>query len=151
MPAIKNAKHEAFAVRVAKGESALAAYGAVYGADETKASTRGTASVLRSKPIVSQRIDELMAEAAKEAVLEEAEVIRDLLELKRRCMELKPVRSAFGQVIPDVFEFDAKNALKALELLGKKLGMWKGEPQDHNHRGEIKLTIRDYTDGSGKP
>lgn len=59
------------------------AYAEVYIKDPAKASTRGMASELRSKPIVTARIKELQEEIAKEAVFSAREI---LLMLKKLVM-----------------------------------------------------------------
>lgn len=78
MAALKNQKQEQFAQLVAKGEEAANAYAAVYQRDVSKPATRGNASRLRSNGIVAQRIEELMGKAAQEAVVDQAQVLREL-------------------------------------------------------------------------
>lgn len=57
------------------------------------------------------------------------EVLADLLEIKGRCMQARPVLGMFGQQIKDsegnnIWKFDAKGATKAIELIGKHIGFF---------------------------
>jgi hypothetical protein len=142
MPVLKNPKHELFAQKVAKGASESSAYAEVYEKDATRPTTRGMASTLRSKPIVSQRIAELQAAGAEEAITSIADVLRDLVEMKTRGMKLEPRVSAFGQIVPGMeVTHDAKTAMKALELLGKYHGMFK-EKVEVEVTGQLALRLQ---------
>ncbi len=125
MPGDKAHKRELFAQAIAKGKSDLEAFSEAGFSMKNRNSARGNASRLRNLPSVRARIEELMAKAAVRAVLKAEEVLRDIAEIKRRCMQETPVLDAEGNAIPGLWQFDAKNALKACELQGKYLGLWK--------------------------
>lgn len=87
---------------------------------------------LMGNVMISDYIDELLHENAE--VCNKSFIIDHLKEIVRRCMQVKPVikRTAGkkGQeTVKDengcmVYEFDAASAFKALELLGKHMGMF---------------------------
>lgn len=60
----------------------------------------------------------------KRAQISVDEVIADLLQIHDRCMKPAPILDRNGRPT-GVFEFDASNACRSLELLGKLLGMFK--------------------------
>jgi phage terminase small subunit len=99
MPVLRNQRHERFAQELAKGCTVDQAYQAA----GFKAN-RGNASRLNAVESVSARVRELQGEAAEIAVLDRAFVLRRLM---------KNADHEEGHV-----------ANKALELLGKELGMF---------------------------
>jgi phage terminase small subunit len=80
MPVLKNSKWERFAQKVATGDNETSAYSVVYEKDPTKGASRGSASRIRSNPIVAARITELQTEIAQSAVFTARDI---LLALKR--------------------------------------------------------------------
>jgi phage terminase small subunit len=61
-------------------------------------------------------------------ILSEEMIIKDLLEIKNRCMQAVPVteKGEDGEEIETgVWEFEAGAAIKALGKLGDHMGMWK--------------------------
>lgn len=114
MPILKNPRHERFAQALADGKSQVEAH-QLAGYRPNK----GTASVLKRHPNISERVQELLAEreqmsreaterATAELALTKADVMRGLL----ACHD---AASAAGQ---------HSAAIRALELLGKQLGMF---------------------------
>jgi len=87
-----------------------------------------------------------MGQAERKAMVDqpgEAEwIIANLVETINRCMEHHEVYDNRGQKIPGLFEFDASGATRALELLGKRLGMW-GERQPLRAEDLAKLSDED--------
>lgn len=86
------------------------------------------------KKLLRWRIDELMAERKQKTDIKAEWVVRELVETVEKCREYHPVLDFKGkQVTIDnddgtmsaVYEFNAKGATTALELLGKHLGMFK--------------------------
>jgi phage terminase small subunit len=118
---------------------------------------------LRRKPKVAQAIAERERLAIKVAGGTAAEVLDVIWDTLRRCRQAEPVIDRFGRQVeievegPDgktkivpAYTFDAKNALKAAELLGKHhklfveqhahtLSAPGGGPVEHAHRASEKL------------
>lgn len=114
MPILKNPKHERFAQALADGKSQIEAYAAA-----GYARNRGNAATLKRRESISRRVNELLAErermardaterATAELALTKADVMRLLL-------QRHDAASAAGQ---------HSAAIRALELLGKQLGMF---------------------------
>lgn len=125
MPALNNPKHEHFAQLVAKGESATKAY-ALAGYSEQGAAQ--SANRLLKTADVRARVAELQNAVAERAVekaaLDRTWVISKLRENVERAMEAVPVFDREGKE-SGVFTYQGSVANKALELLGKELGMFK--------------------------
>ena len=127
MPILKNGRHERFAQGLAAGKTIDQAY-----REAGYAAHRGNASTLRSKQHIRARVAELQSRAAERVVLTKEFVINGLLEVVERSMQHKGVMRG-GRVI--AFRFDAAGATRALELLGKELGMFVDRAeQDTNIR-----------------
>ena len=109
-------KQEKFVAEYIRSGNASEAYRLAYNAGKMKPETvnRKAWDLLQNGKI-SARIDALRAEAAKLTVLSEALVINDLLAIKTEAMKPDPATDRMSR--PEV-------ATRALELLGKKLGMW---------------------------
>lgn len=81
-------------------------------------------------PEIAQRIEEHDARLQDEAKIERAEVLRWLRDVVERGLQLKPLRDSRGEPLLDIYErpiykhVDAKSAIRALELMGKHLGMF---------------------------
>ena len=77
---------------------------------------------------VKQAIDTAMNERKERTALTADYVLKNLREIVERCMQRQPVMSKGEQVTDEqgntVWTFDAKGATRALELLGKHLGMF---------------------------
>jgi phage terminase small subunit len=115
MPVLDNQRHEAFAQALAKGKSATEAYTeAGYKAD------RGAASRMSANVNVSARVTELQSMAAERVVLSREWIIAKLVENATKTQESNP---------------SASN--KALELLGKEIGMFVDRSENVNHNYEI--------------
>ena len=88
----------------------------------------------RLKKLLRWRIDELMAERKQKTDIKAEWVVRELVETVEKCREYHPVLDFKGKQVTvrnedgemcAVYEFNAKGATTALELLGKHLGMFK--------------------------
>lgn len=98
----------------------------------TKRSAYSTGHELLQKPEVQAEVERLTAEIAEKAKIKAEDIVRDLIEVKDRCMQKAPVMTftAAGpmQLIDEegrnVWKFDANGANKSLELLGKHIGMF---------------------------
>ena len=78
---------------------------------------------------VKKYIERLKKERVERVEISADEVLKDLIEIKERCMQAKPVLGMFGQQVKDsegnnIWKFDAKGATKAIELIGKHIGFF---------------------------
>lgn len=141
MPALKNARQEAFCRFYTNGETPPRAY-ALAGFSE-KTANEGSSRLLKN-PDVSRRVEELLAEkekvhakvvqkAMENAGIDKEWVMRNLKEVVERCMEVAPVVNQKGEQVvvatPEgelraAFTFNAKGAIGALVPLGKEIGMF---------------------------
>lgn len=129
MPILKNPRHERFAQELASGKHASEAYViAGYKAND------GNASTLKSDQRVSKRVEELLATRAR--VAEEAThraiertainkewVMGRLRENVERAMTVEPVLDRKGKPTGE-YRYDGAVANRALELLGREIGMF---------------------------
>lgn len=86
---------------------------------------------LVNKSEVKQAIEAAKQERSKRTHLTQDYVVKNLLEVVERCMQRAPVCNMKGEQIQDeeernVWQFNARDANKALDLLGKHLGMFQG-------------------------
>lgn len=143
MPRLDSPRHEAFAQRIAKGESGAEAYREVYG--DQVSNPRGLASdLLKDNPDISERVVELQAEGAKGVVMS----LQTSLEYLTRV-----VTTPAGQVTEEsdlcqsykhtLTENSIKmpDKLKALELLSKLTGRLSDLKVKHEHTGSIEHVI----------
>lgn len=94
-----------------------------------------------SKPDIAEAVQEAQVTRAKRTEVTQDEVINDLRELRDICMGRKPIRiteviknaqaGTAESVEVDVNAFEPTAANKALELLGKHIGMFK-EKLEHS-------------------
>lgn len=77
---------------------------------------------------VQKYIDKLKQKRVQRVEISQDDVLKDLIEIKDRCMQAKPVLFMGMQVQDDegnnLWKFDAKGATKALELIGKHIGFF---------------------------
>jgi phage terminase small subunit len=129
MPVLTNPRHERFCQELAKGKSATEAY-------ETAGfkSSRPNASRLQHQENLRQRVVEIQSERSaieREATEKAAEalsidkqwVMSRLVENVDRSMQATQARDREGNPTGD-FKYEGSVANKALELLGKELGMF---------------------------
>lgn len=102
-----------------------------------------------NKPEIKKAIDAAMSERSKRANLTADYVLQNLHEIAERCMQKSPVMVKGEQAIDDegrhIWTFDAKNAIRALELLGKHLAMFSDKAREQEQTPEdvkIHLAIR---------
>lgn len=86
---------------------------------------------------VSSIIEELQSEKCRAIGLKADDVISNLQEIVRRCMQSEPVRDKNGNLTGE-YRFNAAGALRGLELLGKHLGLFTDRVE---HSGEVSHTI----------
>jgi hypothetical protein len=122
MPELSNPKHESFAIARAKGQSVEIAY-----ATAGYTPHRGNSYRLNKDKAVVARIAELSEILAKNgaeaAAVDRAWVLTKLIENARAAMEGEPIKNAKGKVVGRKTERSVAN--RALELIGKELGMFK--------------------------
>ena len=78
---------------------------------------------LLQKPTVQAAVEQAKKAQAKRIQITADDVLRDLVEIKNRCMQAMPVLDREGKET-GMWVFDAKDANKRLELIGKHLGMF---------------------------
>ena len=97
------------------------------------------AARLLKKAEVSARVRELQREMAERLALSQDFVVTQLIETYHQCKEATPVMRYnydIGEMEETgMYQFDGKNALKALELLGKHLGMFDKQRKDQVQEG----------------
>ena len=104
---------------------------------------------LLSNVEISNAINSAMSERSERAKLTADYVLQNLHEIAQRCMQKSPVMVKGEQAIDDegrhLWTFDAKNALRALELIGKHMGMFSDKNREQEQTPEeekMYLTIR---------
>ena len=129
MSTLHNTKHEHFAHLVAQGESPAKAY-VLCGYSEKGAFQSGN-RLLRT-PTVFARVEELkraVSERQTEKVaLDRSWVRAKLMEIVNRAMQVEPVRDNAGRLRGE-YTYQGSVAIKALELLGKDLGMFQSKEE----------------------
>lgn len=87
---------------------------------------------------IQEYINELMQERSQKAEITAETVLNNIVDIIDRCMQKTPVMEKIdGEwVETGEWKFDANNALKGNELLGKHLKLFTDKVE---HSGEIKL------------
>ncbi len=98
---------------------------------------------------ISNAINSAMSERKQRTALNADYVLHSLHEIAQRCMQKSPVMVKGEQAIDDegrhMWTFDAKNALRALELIGKHMGMFSDKNREQEETPEdvkIQIAIR---------
>lgn len=118
MPVLDNPRHERFAQELASGKSASEAF--------VKAGYKkndGNAIRLKGNEKVQARLGELLGKAAKKVELDKEWVISRLMENANRAMQAQQVLDSEGKPTGE-FRYNGAVANRALELLGKEIGMF---------------------------
>jgi hypothetical protein len=122
-------KHEKFCIGIAEGMTAEKAY--VEAGYSPKGAAQSASRLLRNAEIQA-RINVLRNAMAERAVqrtaLTRAHVINCLMTIVERCMQNEPIRDKHGTHLGHA-KYNPTAAIRALELLGKELGMFKGPPE----------------------
>jgi phage terminase small subunit len=137
MPALHNPKHERFAQELAKGTPAASCY-EVAGFKPN----RHNAATLARQQHISTRVSEILdkrevihaqatADAIKSTALTKEWVIETLKENVAKAMQAASVTDSEGNPIGE-FQYQGSVANRALELLGKELGMFIERTQNEN-------------------
>ena len=78
------------------------------------------------KPYIQEAIQKSMDKRASKVAITADNVLQSILDIRGRCMNAEPVMARVGGEVEESGEwkFDASNALKANELLGKHLKLF---------------------------
>ena len=121
---LKNPRHEHFAQLVASGVNQAEA-ARTAGFSEHTAKEQG--SRLLTRPDVKARVEELRPRFAERVAattsLTQAYVLEKLHENMKRAMQLEPVYDSTGKPTGE-YRYEGSIANRALELIGKELGMF---------------------------
>jgi phage terminase small subunit len=122
-------KHEEFCIGVARGMTAQEAY--IFAGYSENGAAQSASRLLRNANIRSRirglRIT-IANQAVEEAALSQAYVINRLMTIVEQCMQHEPIRDSSGAVL-GYSSYKPMAAIRALELLGKHLGMFTGRPE----------------------
>lgn len=106
----------------------------------SKKTANPQAARLLTKVSIQAYISELNAEVTKKLMLSVESVLKDIAEIKRRCMQVEPVLDKEGEPTGE-YKFNAQGALKASELEGKYLKMFTEVVETRNYE-EIEKRLR---------
>lgn len=151
MPVLKNPRWEAYAQLIAQGIEAKEAWGRLSPNIKNNASFSASLSRMKKQPQVIARIEELVksnddiriqetAAVYRKVVLSREWVIDQLVENVNRCMKNVKVLGSRGAPT-GVYKFDSQGATRALELLGREIGMFIDRKQV-----DINAEFRSMTD-----
>lgn len=154
MPVLHNPRHERFAQEAASGKGPSDAYRAAGFETKNAKSISVSASRLLAQPSIQGRIQEILlareaihaqstALAVEKAGLTKQWVIDRLVENVERAMQAEEVKAA-NDVGTGEYQYNGAVANRALELLGKELGMFIdrreiGEPGEFDRMTEDEL------------
>lgn len=123
---LPNQRHEKFVLGLFQGKTADQAY-----VDAGYKPDRSNASTLTTKHNIQARLAFLQGQAAKEAGVDAAWVTKRLVENVNRAMQAVEITDPEGKGT-GVYTYQGTVANKALELLGRNIGMFKDERSDVN-------------------
>jgi len=152
MRVLQIARHERFAQALADGMSATRAYVAA----GYSSGNRGAASRLQRRDHIKQRVREVLqvrVDAAADAAatvkatltLDKQWVLDRLMRIVERCLQDVPVLGKLGHPT-GFYVFDSKGANRALELLGKHLGLFSA---DEKTPAELSALLAALAGGNG--
>lgn len=105
-----------------------------------KSAAKAACRLLKEARIL-RRIREIQQETVERLCLSRERVVLQLMELADVCMAAKPVMewdySEHKMVPTGEYQVDSKGAAKALELLGKHLGLFAGDAGDKSGDGPV--------------
>lgn len=118
MSILDNPRHERFAQALAAGKSAYDAY-----ADAGFRPKRQNASRLMTNDAIQARVAELLSRATEGVVLTRQWVLERLIQNVNRALQAEQVMDRGGMPAGE-YRYEGSIANRALELLGKELGMF---------------------------
>lgn len=96
------------------------------------------------KPEVQAYLKELIENRNERTRITQDEVIRDIIEVKNRCMQKAPVIFMGKQVQDEngnnLWKFDSQGANKALDMLAKHTGLYE---VDNKQKAGINIVVQD--------
>ena len=106
---------------------------------------------LLQKTTILQAVQAAQAERSARTQITQDYVISNLREIVERCMQRAPVRNMYGEQVHDddgnaLWTFNARDANKALELLGKHLDMFVGNKVTLSGGLEVTVSYGDDED-----
>ena len=142
---LKNEKHELFCQEYLIDLNAAAAYQRVFPKSKSD-SSKANASRLIARDNVAARVDELKQKRSRRVRRTADDVLRDIEEIKNRCMQKEAVLERVDGRLVDSGEwkFDSRGALKAVELEGKHLKMWT-EKHELSGSEENPVVVKEIT------
>lgn len=99
---------------------------------------------------IRERVEELKLLRAERTQITQDYVLNGIHDTTERCRQCRPVLDAKGQQVfvktPEgdiaaAFVFDSKSTLKGFELMGKHVGMFRGDSGDADAPAPIKVEI----------
>ena len=91
-----------------------------------------------NKPQIQARLSELQAKPLKKLEITAESVLQKFVEIRDRCLQEEPVYNKEGNETGE-YKFDAANALRANEALGKHLKLFTDKVE---HSGEVSIVNR---------
>lgn len=122
MPDLKNQRHESFC-RAYVGASAFCGAAAARLAGFSQKTAKEQGYRILGRRDVQDRIFQLRQEKRTSAEINDQFVLSQLREIVDRCMQAAPVLDKDGEPT-GIWSFNPSGANKALELLGRHLGLW---------------------------
>lgn len=106
---------------------------------------------LLQKTTILQAVQAAQAERSARTQITQDYVLTNLKEIVERCMQRAPVRNMYGEQVHDddgnaLWTFNARDANKALELLGKHLDMFGGNKVTLSGGLEVTVSYGDDED-----
>ena len=122
-------KQEKYVQGLLKGLTQRKAFKQAYDTSKmTDKSVDEKASKLLANSKVRARYDELRERLRKEAedkgIISAIDILKDIIEVKDRCMSKEPVLNNDGEEVGE-WKFEHNGALKALEMLGKHINFFE--------------------------
>lgn len=147
-------KQEKFCEEYVIDRDPVRAYMAVYKSCKKKEAASACASRLLKDANVSARVRELSEAVTEKALITGADVVRDLIAVKDRCMQARPVQvwdeEQHAYVDSEaMFQFDSKGANQALKMLGDYCGIFEkkikisGLEEEQSKLGELLAQRRE--------
>lgn len=123
-------KQERFCQEYVKDLNPVRAYMAAYTSCKKERTASTNAWRLLKNADISARVRELKEQIAEKNMITAEDVVRDLVEVKNRCMQAVPVKvwdeEEHAYVDSDAeYSFDSKGANTALKMLGEYVGMFE--------------------------